>query len=41
MDNIEIFSTKQLVKFECIIKYELLKRFVNEELEPKTKISIQ
>ncbi len=37
MDNIENFSTKQLVKFECKIKYELLKRFVDEELEPKTK----
>ena len=37
MDNIENFSTKQLVKFKCKIKYELLKRFVDEELEPKTK----
>ena len=37
MDNIRNISTEQLIKFESEIKDELLNRFVDEELEPKTK----
>lgn len=38
MDNIRNISTEQLIKFESEIKDELLNRFVDQELEPKTKI---